>query len=161
MQPPDLLKNKECMQSQKKKRLSRPQAAYHTSSSDDLSSWRYASTLIGVRRALNTFLISRLANDARFERLLVWDVVGLGNSQMSISSSDRPFVSLTKNQVYSTSAQLKQQNMRKAFHRRLLTAAGVTWDSVKLNSHCVAAPTAMPPSRTLVGKISLIYSCNL
>lgn len=67
MQPPDLLKNKEGMQSQKKKRPSRTQAANHTSSSDDLSSWRYASTLIGVRRALNTFLISRLANDARFE----------------------------------------------------------------------------------------------
>lgn len=52
------------------------------------------------------------------------------------------------------------QNMRKVFHPRFLTACGVICEKVKLNSHCVAVPTAIPPSRIRVGKISLIYNCT-
>lgn len=68
--------------------------------------------------------------------------------------------SLMKIQVYTTRAQLKMQNMRNVFQPRLLTAWGVICEKVKLKSHCVAVPTAIPPSRIRVGKISLMYSCK-
>ena len=66
--------------------------------------------------------------------------------------------SLIKNQVYTTSDQLKMANIRNVLQPRLLTACGVIWEKVKLNSHWVAVPTAIPPSRILVGKISLMYT---
>lgn len=50
------------------------------------------------------------------------------------------------------------QNIRNVFHPRLSTACGVACEKTKLNSHCVAVPTAIPISRMRVGKISLMYS---
>jgi len=49
-------------------------------------------------------------------------------------------------------------NMRNTLHPRFVTACGVICENVKLNSHCVAAPMATPPSRIRVGKISPMYS---